>query len=109
MLMLSQICILSSGKDIVAFQWYTDLILLMVADCLLVWSPLVQRLLTAVGQLFKNVAERGHWSKMIMDAHQFYMDGRVDSAVIKYMFLADLGYEVAQSNAAYILDKGMLL
>ena len=56
-------------------------------------------------QLFKNVAERGRWSEMMMDAHRLYKDGLTDAAVIKYMFLAELGYEVAQSNVAYILDR----
>ncbi|XP_041352762.1 protein sel-1 homolog 2-like isoform X2 [Gigantopelta aegis] len=60
---------------------------------------------TAV-ELYKNVAERGRWSEMLMDAHRLYKDGHEDSAVIKYMFLADLGFEVAQSNVAYILDRG---
>lgn len=43
---------------------------------------------------------------MIMDAHRLYKEGLVDAAVIKYMFLADLGYEVAQSNVAFMLDRG---
>lgn len=41
-----------------------------------------------------------------MDAHRLYKDGLTDAAVIKYMFLADLGYEVAQSNVAFMLDRG---
>lgn len=58
-------------------------------------------------QLFKNVAERGHWSDMLMQAHDMYSEGRVEGALLKYMFLGELGYEVAQSNVAYILDNGM--
>ncbi|XP_055878634.1 protein sel-1 homolog 1-like [Biomphalaria glabrata] len=61
---------------------------------------------TAV-ELFKNVAERGRWSEMMMDAHRMFHEGSVDAALIKYMFLAELGYEVAQSNVAYILDNGL--
>ncbi|XP_067680163.1 protein sel-1 homolog 1-like isoform X1 [Haliotis asinina] len=60
---------------------------------------------TAV-ELFKNVAERGRWSEMLMDAHRLYKEGQVDASLIKYTFLAELGYEVAQSNVAYILDNG---
>ena len=41
-----------------------------------------------------------------MDAHRMYTEGSVDTAIIKYMFLAELGYEVAQSNVAYLLDTG---
>lgn len=43
---------------------------------------------------------------MMMDAHRMYHEGNVDTALIKYMFLAELGYEVAQSNVAYLLDNG---
>jgi len=57
-------------------------------------------------ELFKNVAERGSWSEMIMDAHSLYRDGQVDSALLMYSLLAELGYEVAQSNVAFILDQG---
>ncbi|XP_014666089.1 PREDICTED: protein sel-1 homolog 1-like isoform X2 [Priapulus caudatus] len=57
-------------------------------------------------ELYKNVAERGEWSSMLMEAHQQYKEGQTDLALIKYLLLAELGYEVAQSNAAYILDQG---
>lgn len=60
---------------------------------------------TAV-ELFKNVAERGRWSEKLMQAYADYRDGRVDTALVKYAFLAELGYEVAQSNSAFILDRG---
>ncbi|XP_077493920.1 HMG-coA reductase degradation 3 isoform X2 [Amblyomma americanum] len=60
---------------------------------------------TAV-ELFKNVAERGRWSEKLMQAYADYRDGRIDAALVKYAFLAELGYEVAQSNSAFILDRG---
>ena len=59
-------------------------------------------------QLFKNVAERGHWSEMVMEAHTMYRDANTDGALLLYTLLAELGYEVAQSNVAYILDKSAL-
>lgn len=34
--------------------------------------------------------------------------GRYDEAVIRYLWLAELGVEVAQHNAAHILEKGMI-
>lgn len=55
-------------------------------------------------QLYKNVAERGRWSEDLMQAHAMYKDGNINGALVKYAFLAELGYEVAQSNTAYILD-----
>ena len=45
----------------------------------------------------------------MMEAHQLYKDGNIDQALLKYTFMAELGYEVAQSNVAYILDQGRLI
>lgn len=78
-------------------------------------------------ELYKNVAERGKWGELMMEAHQDYRRGRCphgcykprkmstsasadprcryDEALAKYLALGELGYEVAQSNAAYILDR----
>lgn len=53
------------------------------------------------------MAERGHWSEMVMEAHTMYRESNVDGALLLYTLLAELGYEVAQSNVAYILDKRM--
>ena len=41
-----------------------------------------------------------------MEAHDHYKMGNTDTALLIYLLLGELGYEVAQSNAAYILDKG---
>lgn len=41
-----------------------------------------------------------------MDAHAMYKEGNINGALILYTILAELGYEVAQSNVAYILDQG---
>lgn len=60
---------------------------------------------TAV-ELFKNVAERGRWGEKLMQAHLDYKEGNLKEALVKYTFLGELGYEVAQSNAAFILDRG---
>ncbi|KAJ1105573.1 hypothetical protein NDU88_002978 [Pleurodeles waltl] len=59
---------------------------------------------TAV-ELFKNVCERGRWSERLMTAYNNYKDGIPNSAVVQYLLLAEQGYEVAQSNAAFILDQ----
>ena len=59
---------------------------------------------TAV-ELYKNVAERGKWGDKLMEAHTDYRRGRTDEALVKYLLLAELGYEVAQSNAAFIMDR----
>uniref|UniRef100_A0A6B2E7Q5 Putative extracellular protein sel-1 n=1 Tax=Phlebotomus kandelakii TaxID=1109342 RepID=A0A6B2E7Q5_9DIPT len=60
---------------------------------------------TAV-ELFKNVAERGKWGENLMLAHQDYKAYKHMAAFMQYALMAELGYEVAQSNAAFLLDKG---
>ena len=59
---------------------------------------------TAV-ELYKNVAERGKWGELLMEAHSDHRRGRLDEALVKYLILAELGYEVAQSNVAFMLDR----
>ena len=46
---------------------------------------------------------------MFMDAYDAHKAGDLETALLKYYLLAELGYEVAQSNVAYILDKGEFL
>jgi SEL1 protein len=41
-----------------------------------------------------------------MEAYNLYRAGAVDQAAFKYLFLAELGFEIAQTNFAYLLDKG---
>lgn len=65
----------------------------------------VLRSCTTATELYKNVAERGSSSQLFMEAHTAYKENDIEKALIKYMYLAELGYEVAQSNVAYILDQ----
>lgn len=44
-----------------------------------------------------------------MDAYKAYKSGQINKALVKYAYLAELGYETAQSNVAYILDQGRLI
>uniref|UniRef100_A0A6G1SFH4 Protein sel-1 1 n=1 Tax=Aceria tosichella TaxID=561515 RepID=A0A6G1SFH4_9ACAR len=60
-------------------------------------------------ELLKNVAERGHWGEKFMQAYQDHREGNAKASFVKYAFLSELGYEVAQSNAAFILDREELL
>lgn len=62
---------------------------------------------TAV-ELFKNVAERGKWAENLMFAYQYFKRGQFRRAFLLYGLLSELGYEVAQSNAAFILDKNLV-
>ncbi|KAJ7970262.1 ERAD-associated E3 ubiquitin-protein ligase component HRD3A [Quillaja saponaria] len=55
--------------------------------------------------LYKLVAERGPWSSLSRWALESYLKNDVGKALFLYSRMAELGYEVAQSNAAWILDK----
>ncbi|KAL3512171.1 hypothetical protein ACH5RR_024888 [Cinchona calisaya] len=55
--------------------------------------------------LYKLVAERGPWSSLSRWALESYLKGDVGRALFLYSRMGELGYEVAQSNAAWILDK----
>ncbi|XP_004503266.1 ERAD-associated E3 ubiquitin-protein ligase component HRD3A [Cicer arietinum] len=55
--------------------------------------------------LYKLVAERGPWSSLSRWALESYLKGDVGKAYMLYSRMAEMGYEVAQSNAAWILDK----
>eukprot|EP00252_Welwitschia_mirabilis_P001496 TRINITY_DN1135_c0_g1_i1.p1 TRINITY_DN1135_c0_g1~~TRINITY_DN1135_c0_g1_i1.p1 ORF type:complete len:678 (+),score=132.79 TRINITY_DN1135_c0_g1_i1:342-2375(+) len=61
-------------------------------------------LLTA-STLYKLVAERGPWGSMLRWALECYLKGQTGKALLLYSRAAELGYEIAQSNAAWILDK----
>lgn len=55
--------------------------------------------------LYKLVAERGPWSSLSRWALEAYLKGDVGKALLLYSRMGELGYEVAQSNAAWLLDK----
>ncbi|XP_068155827.1 protein sel-1 homolog 1 [Drosophila tropicalis] len=59
----------------------------------------------AAVEFFKNVAERGRWSTQLMHAYSDYKQNRIDEAYMQYALMAEVGYEVAQSNAAFLLDR----
>ena len=43
-----------------------------------------------------------------MEAQKLYAAGDMESALMMYLLLSELGFEVAQSNAAHILDQGKI-
>lgn len=53
--------------------------------------------------LIQEVAERGPWMSHMNEAYHAFIEGRKDEALVRYMFLGELGCEMAQSNAAHIL------
>lgn len=40
-----------------------------------------------------------------MTAYGSFKDGETDAALVQYLLLAEQGYEVAQSNVAFVLDQ----
>lgn len=60
-------------------------------------------------ELLKNVAERGRWGELFMKAFSSWKNGDHKTALVQYAILAELGYEVAQSNTAYLLDSTTLV
>lgn len=51
------------------------------------------------------MAERGKWAERFMDAYVLWTKGAVDVASLRYLFLAELGYEAAQTNFAWLMDE----
>lgn len=40
-----------------------------------------------------------------MMAYSSFKEGETDAALVQYLLLAEQGYEVAQSNVAFVLDQ----
>jgi len=51
---------------------------------------------------FKVAAERGRSGRLLRDGLEAYLEGDIDKALMYYETAAELGYEVAQSNAAWL-------
>lgn len=57
---------------------------------------------------FKMVAERGDWDRQLSQAYKEFRNKDYEASFMKYAVMAQQGYEVAQHNAAYLLDYGFL-
>ncbi|KAI8908850.1 hypothetical protein DFJ77DRAFT_433681, partial [Powellomyces hirtus] len=57
---------------------------------------------------YKSVAERGDWHDPIVHhAQDEFKAGDVEGAFLRYLLAAERGYEIAQTNAAWMLDRGI--
>ncbi|XP_044310560.1 protein sel-1 homolog 2 [Varanus komodoensis] len=56
-------------------------------------------------ELYRTVCELGRWSEKFLTAYFAYQAGNIDASLIQYAFLAEMGYEVAQSNSAFIMES----
>ncbi|KAH7463616.1 Protein sel-1-like protein 2 [Phytophthora ramorum] len=57
---------------------------------------------------FKMVAERGEWDRILSQAYKDFKRQDYEASFMKYAVMAQQGYEVAQHNAAYLLDYDFL-
>ncbi|KAI9912392.1 hypothetical protein PsorP6_006084 [Peronosclerospora sorghi] len=58
---------------------------------------------------FKLVAERGEWERVLTQAYNDFKRLDYEAAFMKYAVMAQQGYEIAQHNAAHLLDYGFLM
>ena len=54
--------------------------------------------------MFKNVAERGIYARLFMHAGQQYKSENYQSSYVIYANLAEMGFAIAQSNVAELLE-----
>lgn len=55
---------------------------------------------------YKRVSERGDWHhEVFWKAEKAWSDGDEETALLGFWMMAERGYEVAQNNVAYILDR----
>ena len=56
---------------------------------------------------YKIVAERGDWDHEVWwEAERAWIRGDKQRALLGYWMMAERGYEAAQNNVAWILDRG---
>ncbi|KAJ3332759.1 ERAD-associated protein [Blyttiomyces sp. JEL0837] len=56
----------------------------------------------------KSVVEKGDWfDGSVNRAYRYAKAGDYETALLLYLFAAERGYEVAQTNAAWIIDQGL--
>jgi len=59
---------------------------------------------------YKHVVERGDWDHEVwFEAERAREKGDLRRALLGYWIMAERGYEVAQNNVAWILDRGSYL
>eukprot|EP01102_Stenamoeba_stenopodia_P013255 TRINITY_DN4277_c0_g1_i1.p1 TRINITY_DN4277_c0_g1~~TRINITY_DN4277_c0_g1_i1.p1 ORF type:complete len:618 (-),score=81.39 TRINITY_DN4277_c0_g1_i1:87-1940(-) len=57
--------------------------------------------------LYKKVAETDRWDSLLEKAYLLFEQDDIDSALLLYEKGAEMGSELAQSNAAFIYDNGL--
>ena len=60
--------------------------------------------------LYKSIAERANYYDNLFEEAKLDLRRRnYNAALLKYIILSEQGYEMAQSNAAYLIDEGNLI
>jgi TPR repeat protein len=58
--------------------------------------------------LYKTIAERAsYYDHLFEEAKLDLRQNNYNAALLKYLILSEQGYEMAQSNAAYLIDEGL--
>ena len=63
-----------------------------------------KRKIALINSYVIQVAERGNFSELLGLAHEQYENGDTLSALLYYEKAAEMGFELAQSNAAWLYD-----
>ncbi|XP_004363784.2 Sel1l protein [Capsaspora owczarzaki ATCC 30864] len=58
--------------------------------------------------MYKNVAERGRSSDVLEDAQALHSKGRESEAFLSFALASEIGFEIAQSNAAFLIESDTL-
>eukprot|EP00124_Ichthyophonus_hoferi_P000657 Ihof_evm4s26 gene=Ihof_evmTU4s26 len=53
---------------------------------------------------FRTLCERGQWIRHLEKGHMLYKEEDFSRALVHYLYVAETGSEMAQANAAFILD-----
>ena len=48
-------------------------------------------------------AERGPWNAVLQEGRQAFADGDYDGSLLAYLRAAEMGYELGQTNAAWLI------
>ncbi|CAD7697687.1 unnamed protein product [Ostreobium quekettii] len=58
-------------------------------------------------RLLKQVAERGEWCQVLQQGHDAFAKRDTSLALLSYLRAAQMGLELGQSNAAWMLEHGL--
>ena len=58
----------------------------------------------------KKATELGDWENpLVKQAQDAYESGDFESALLHYMVTSEMGFEVSQMNAAWMIDTGKII